>query len=135
MGGKTGMTGILDFYANGHLEALSSANKGRLLAHGMAPEGIENNEVIYELLSDAGWSDKETDIHGWLKEYSCNRYGRALRLFADAGIYCWSRSMAHLPTIPVITGSSVLALYATAQSTSALHSSRQSSHSLTQAAR
>lgn len=75
MGGKTGMTGILDFYANGHLEALSSANKGRLLAHGMAPEGIENNEVIYELLADAGWSDKEIDIHKWLKEYSCNRYG------------------------------------------------------------
>ena len=75
MGGKTGMTGILDFYANGHLEALSSPNKGRLLAHGMAPEGIENNEVIYELLADAGWSDKEIDIHKWLKEYSCNRYG------------------------------------------------------------
>lgn len=75
MGGKTGMTGILDFYANGHLEALSSTNKGRLLAHGMAPEGIENNEVIYELLADAGWSDKEIDIHKWLKEYSCNRYG------------------------------------------------------------
>lgn len=75
MGGKTAMTGILDFYANGHLEALSSSNKGRLLAHGMAPEGIENNEVIYELLSDAGWSDKKIDIHEWLKEYSCNRYG------------------------------------------------------------
>ena len=75
MGGKTAMTGILDFYANGHLEALSSSNKGRLLAHGMAPEGIENNEVIYELLSDAGWSDKKIDIHEWLREYSCNRYG------------------------------------------------------------
>lgn len=75
MGGKTAMTGILDFYANGHLEALSSLNKGRLLAHGMAPEGIENNEVIYELLSDAGWSDKKIDIHEWLREYSCNRYG------------------------------------------------------------
>lgn len=75
MGGKTAMTGILDFYANGHLEALSSPNKGRLLAHGMAPEGIENNEVIYELLSDAGWSDKKIDIHEWLREYSCNRYG------------------------------------------------------------
>ncbi|WP_129698797.1 alpha-N-acetylglucosaminidase [Parabacteroides goldsteinii] len=75
MGGKTGMTGILDFYANGHLEALASPNKGRLVAHGMAPEGIENNEVIYELLSDAGWSDKEIDIHEWLKEYSYNRYG------------------------------------------------------------
>ena len=75
MGGKTGMTGILDFYANGHLEALASPNKGRLVAHGMAPEGIENNEVIYELLSDAGWSDKEINIHEWLKEYSYNRYG------------------------------------------------------------
>lgn len=75
MGGKTGMTGILDFYANGHLEALASPNKGRLVAHGMAPEGIENNEVIYELLSDAGWSDKKIDIHEWLKEYSYNRYG------------------------------------------------------------
>lgn len=75
MGGKTGMTGVLDFYANGHLEALASPNKGRLEAHGMAPEGIENNEVIYELLADAGWSDKETDIDEWLKNYSRNRYG------------------------------------------------------------
>ncbi len=75
MGGKTGMTGILDFYANGHLEALSSPNKGRLIAHGMAPEGIENNEVIYELLADAGWSNQRIDIHQWLQEYSYNRYG------------------------------------------------------------
>lgn len=75
MGGKTGMTGILEFYANGHLEALNSPNKGRLMAHGMAPEGLENNEVIYELLCDAGWSDKRIDLHEWLKEYSHNRYG------------------------------------------------------------
>ena len=85
MGGKTGMTGILDFYANGHLEALSSPNKGRLLAYGMAPEGIENNEVIYELLSDAGWSDKEIDIHEWLKDYSSNRYGS----YPTAVRRCW----------------------------------------------
>ena len=74
MGGKTGMTGVLDFYANGHLEALSSTNKGNLIAHGMAPEGIENNEVIYELLSDAGWSNKPINIDKWLEEYSYNRY-------------------------------------------------------------
>ncbi|MBC8616251.1 alpha-N-acetylglucosaminidase [Parabacteroides faecis] len=85
MGGKTGMTGVLDFYANGHLEALSSPDKGRLIAHGMAPEGIENNEVIYELLSDAGWSDKKIDIHEWLKEYSYNRYGS----YPTAVRKCW----------------------------------------------
>ena len=30
MGGKTGATGMLSFYANGHLEALNSPNRGRL---------------------------------------------------------------------------------------------------------
>lgn len=75
MGGKSGMTGILSFYANGHLEALKSKNKGRLDGFGMAPEGIENNEVIYELLSDAGWSDKELDLEDWLANYSKCRYG------------------------------------------------------------
>ena len=72
MGGKTGMTGILEFYANGHLEALSSPNKGNLIAHGMAPEGIENNEVLYELVCDAGWSAQKIDIHQWLEMYSRN---------------------------------------------------------------
>ena len=75
MGGKSGMTGILDFYANGHLQALNSPNKGRLVAHGMAPEGIENNEVVYELIADAGWSRTNIDVKEWLKNYSRSRYG------------------------------------------------------------
>lgn len=77
MGGKVGMTGVLDFYANGHLEALSSANRGNLVAHGLAPEGIENNEVLYELVTDAGWSSCRIDVRDWLKQYSRNRYGAA----------------------------------------------------------
>lgn len=77
MGGKTGMTGVLDFYANGHLEVLSSSNRGNLVAHGLAPEGIENNEVLYELVTDAGWSDHRMDVRDWLKQYSINRYGKA----------------------------------------------------------
>lgn len=76
MGGKTGMTGVLDFYANGHLEALSSSNRGNLVAHGLAPEGIENNEVLYELVTDAGWSNSRIDIRNWLEKYSENRYGK-----------------------------------------------------------
>ncbi len=84
MGSKCGMTGVLEFYANGHWEALRSANKGNLVAFGMAPEGIENNEVIYELLSDAGWADKEIDLQQWLRNYSICRYGsypEELKLF------------------------------------------------------
>ena len=42
---------------------------------GFAPEGIENNEVIYELLADMGWRDTEIDLDQWLKNYSESRYG------------------------------------------------------------
>ena len=77
MGGKTGMTGVLEFYANGHLEALNSPNKGCLVAFGMAPEGIENNEVLYELVTDAGWGSQHIDVRQWLRKYSINRYGDA----------------------------------------------------------
>lgn len=78
MGGKTAPTGILSFYANGHLEALESENKGRLSGFGAAPEGIENNEVIYEMICDAGWSVTETDVARWLQDYSLCRYGKAV---------------------------------------------------------
>lgn len=75
MGGKTGLTGMLDFYANGHLDALRSSNKGRLTGYGMAPEGIENNEVLYEMICDAGWTDTTIDVTQWLQNYSQCRYG------------------------------------------------------------
>lgn len=75
MGGKCGLTGYLDFYANGHLEALNSPNKGRLVGHGMAPEGIENNQVIYEIMSDAAWRTEKADIKALLRDYSTARYG------------------------------------------------------------
>lgn len=87
MGGKVGMTGVLDFYANGHLEALSSANRGNLVAHGLAPEGIENNEVLYELVTDAGWSSRRIDVRDWLKRYSQNRYGAAPECLMTAWNY------------------------------------------------
>lgn len=75
MGGKSALTGILSFYANGHLDALNSPNKGNMVGYGSAPEGIENNEVVYELITDAGWTDKPIDVDQWLKDYTINRYG------------------------------------------------------------
>lgn len=75
MGGKSGMTGVLEFYANGHLEALNSPKRGKLCGIGMAPEGIENNELLYELLSDAGWSSAKINLQEWLSGYFKARYG------------------------------------------------------------
>lgn len=77
MGGKTVFTGNLDHYANGRMQAFQSANRGRLAGYGMAPEGLENNELIYELLCDGGYlSDTtEIDIEQWLENYILCRFG------------------------------------------------------------
>ncbi len=76
MGGKTGLTGVLEFYANGHLAALQSPNRGHLMGLGLAPEGIENNEVIFELVTDAGWRTNAVDLTQWLVNYDRCRYGK-----------------------------------------------------------
>lgn len=76
MGGKSALTGILDFYANGVHEALESENRGNLVGYGMAPEGIENNEVIYELITDSGWSSSKINLDEWLEKYTLCRYGK-----------------------------------------------------------
>lgn len=74
-GGRTCPAGDLEFYLNGHLKALTSPNKGRLMGLGTAPEGVENNEVVYEIIADAAWSTTHKDIRKWLENYSINRYG------------------------------------------------------------
>lgn len=79
MGGKTALTGILDFYANGgRVEALNSKNRGNLTGYGMAPEGLESNELLFELIWDAGWTSSTIDIDEWLTNYQQCRYGRRL---------------------------------------------------------
>ena len=76
MGGKSGLTGVLEMYANGRLDALNSINRGNLVGYGMAPEGLENNETVYELICDAGWNAKKIDVTEWLRNYSLCRYGK-----------------------------------------------------------
>ena len=74
-GGKTLLTGDMNMYAKGSAEALTHPSKGNLVGFGSAPEGIENNDVVYELLADMGWSDKAIDLDAWLATYCTNRYG------------------------------------------------------------
>lgn len=84
MGGKSAPTGVMEFYANGHLEALNSPKKGRMIGIGMAPEGIENNEIIYELLSDVAWKNSATNLDEWTKNYLACRYGKTSPILEQA---------------------------------------------------
>ena len=75
MGGKVPLNGVLDFYATAPKQAIDYPDKGSLVGFGFAPEGIENNEVIYELLSDWGWRNEQIDLDEWLSVYCQSRYG------------------------------------------------------------
>ncbi len=82
-GGRTALKGPLDFYLNGHLEALASPNRGHLTGFGTSPEGIENNEIVYELISAAGWSSEEICLEDFLEAYDKARYGSADPAFTE----------------------------------------------------
>ena len=69
------MTGDLQMYATSSAEALHSANAGNLVGFGSAPEGLENNEVVYELLANMGWTADSIDLDSWLPVYCKARYG------------------------------------------------------------
>lgn len=75
MGGKTAWNGILETYVNGPSEALQYEHKGKLVGYGFAPEGIENNDLIYELISDLGYTDQKINLDNYIANYCENKYG------------------------------------------------------------
>jgi len=75
MGGKVALNGILDLYATIPYEALAHEDKKNLVGFGFAPEGIENNEIVYELLSDVAWNSQGINLDDWIRKYALQRYG------------------------------------------------------------
>lgn len=87
MGGKTPANGILDTYAKLPIEALKYTDKKNLVGFGFAPEGIENNEIVYELIADMAWRSTAINLNTWIADYCRDRYGaypNALKTAYDA---------------------------------------------------
>ncbi|MED6148039.1 hypothetical protein PIB30_049440 [Stylosanthes scabra] len=78
-GGNIEMYGILDSISSGPVEARISANS-TMVGVGMCMEGIEQNPVVYELMSEMAFR-KEKE---WIKSYSHRRYGKAVHQVAEA---------------------------------------------------
>ncbi len=74
-GGRTAIIGNMESFMNGHIEALECENRGNLTGYGASPEGIEQNEAIYEIIADAGWRGEKADLQEFLRRYSTARYG------------------------------------------------------------
>jgi len=74
MGGRNVYCGKLDFYASQAAKTLADPGKGNLVGFTISGEGLENNEVLYELMSDTAWSSDPIEVNDWLKNYCANRY-------------------------------------------------------------
>ncbi|HWD39392.1 MAG TPA: alpha-N-acetylglucosaminidase C-terminal domain-containing protein, partial [Fimbriimonas sp.] len=85
-GQTTNLYGNLQAYEDAAYRDLSDPNHGNMLGMGLTPEGIDQNPVVYELMTDAMWRHEHIDVSRWLKTYAASRYGSA----PDEVVKAWS---------------------------------------------
>ncbi|KAJ0038292.1 hypothetical protein Pint_23963 [Pistacia integerrima] len=76
-GGNIEMYGILDAISSGPVDARVSENS-TMVGVGMCMEGIEQNPVVYELMSEMAFRNKKVQVLEWVKTYAHRRYGKAV---------------------------------------------------------
>lgn len=76
-GGNNNVKGNLPAIDSRPAKVLESPDHGNLVGWGILPEGTETNEVVYELMTDIGWADRQIPLEPWLSSYSVSRYGSA----------------------------------------------------------
>jgi len=74
-GGNIVLFGRMDGVANGPATALKDPNSKQLEGIGLTMEAIEQNPVLYELMTSNTWQGEPINIDEWLKQYQLNRYG------------------------------------------------------------
>ncbi|KAL2461225.1 alpha-N-acetylglucosaminidase family/NAGLU family [Abeliophyllum distichum] len=77
-GGNIEMYGILDAVASGPIDARISKNS-TMIGVGMCMEGIEQNPIVYELMSEMVFRSDALQLEDWLITYSRRRYGKAVK--------------------------------------------------------
>ncbi|KAH9720038.1 alpha-N-acetylglucosaminidase [Citrus sinensis] len=74
--GNIEMYGILDSIAFGPVEARTSENT--------TMASIEQNPVVYDLMSEMAFQHENVDVKAWINQYSVRRYGRSVPAIQDA---------------------------------------------------
>ena len=74
-GQRTPINGRLATYAARPAAALNDPDHGMMVGMGLTMEGIEQNPVVYELSTDAMWTNEPIDLNPWLHDYCRDRYG------------------------------------------------------------
>lgn len=75
-GGNISMFGRIETMAEQPAQVLGDSTSGKLKGIGLTMEGIEQNPVLYELMTDNTWRNAPINLAEWLKAYNLNRYGQ-----------------------------------------------------------
>lgn len=75
-GGNVGLYGKLQHVIDEYYKARQSNFASTLKGVGLTMEGIENNPVMYELVTELPWRDSKFVWKEWLHDYVEARYGR-----------------------------------------------------------
>lgn len=73
-GGNSGLFGSVESINSGPFNALHFPNS-TLVGIGMTPEGIEQNPVMFELMSELAWRKEPVNLSKWASLYAARRYG------------------------------------------------------------
>uniref|UniRef100_A0AAQ4RI82 N-acetylglucosaminidase, alpha n=1 Tax=Gasterosteus aculeatus aculeatus TaxID=481459 RepID=A0AAQ4RI82_GASAC len=73
-GGNSGFFGTVESINSGPFKALHFPNS-TLVGLGMTPEGIEQNPVMFELMSELAWRKEPVNLSKWASLYAMRRYG------------------------------------------------------------
>lgn len=84
-GGTPGIFGNMAAIAHEPAHTLHNPASENMVGIGVAPEGIEQNPVMYDLMLDNVWRERPIDINKWLKEYVYARYGK----LNEQGMAAW----------------------------------------------
>lgn len=76
-GGNVGLHGYFDNMVTGFYDALADSTQ-HLTGVGSAPEGIENNPMMFELIFELPWRAERINQHEWLYNFLSARYGMAI---------------------------------------------------------
>ena len=74
-GGNIVMFGRMERVAQNPALALHDSTSKKMAGIGLTMEAIEQNPVLYELMTANTWCDESIDLDKWLQSYILNRYG------------------------------------------------------------
>lgn len=103
-GGNVGMFGKLQHVVDEYYKARDSRFASTLKGVGLTMEGIENNSMMYELVSELPWRNSKFDWRSWLDSYVEARYGNTKNAKVHAAWQLLARSVYGAPAASVEQG-------------------------------